>query len=271
MAFDARAICGLTKQPGRWVKSHILPESLTRPSIKGNAFFQYRGAGVPTRPVRRWTSWYDSRLVCAEGEHILSDIDSAAVAELRRHRLVWSGWGDSSSLPAPHKRVPGGPIGVRVVEGVCGTTLRLFFLSILWRAASTTLEEFAEVVVGPDEMEKLRLMILNRDVEPLSFYPCQLTQLSTRGAIHNHAPIKDMKYAPDGKGGLDESVELPTYRFYFDGLIVHMHIALPEQWSVETLGGLIVGAGDALALSTVTFEGSLQYASMREVMDRHGL
>ena len=92
-----------------------------------------------------------------------------------------------------------------------------------------------------------------------------------KGAVHNHAPTRETRYGPDSEGGLDESIPLPTYRFYFDGLIAHMHIGLPDQYSVERLGNMIVGAGDTLALSTVTFEGSLQYASMREVMDQHGL
>jgi hypothetical protein len=261
--------CSLTQRQGQFAKSHIIPEALTRPSTPGNPWFQYSGAD-PRAPVRRWTSWYDLRLVTTQGERILSDLDNAAVVELRKHKLVWSGWADASVLPAPIALIAGGPTGVRVVEGVDGRTLRLFFLSLLWRAAATSMHEFREIALPPNDLERLRVLVLTNDVGPPSFYPCQLTQLSTRGVVHNHAPLKETKYAPDIDGS-GEPVVLPTFRFYFDGLIVHMHLGLPDQYSVETLGAILVGASERLALSTVTFEGSLQYESMRSTMTENGL
>ena len=142
--------CSLTRREGQFAKCHIIPEALTRPSTPGNPWFQYSGAD-PRPPVRRWTSWYDLRLVTTEGERILSDLDNAAVVELRKHKLVWSGWGDASVLPTPIALTGAVPTGVRVVEGVDGRTLRLFFLSLLWRAAATSLPEFKEVAVPPDD------------------------------------------------------------------------------------------------------------------------
>jgi hypothetical protein len=270
--FQPHGICKLTRQEGRFVDSHIIPESLTRASIRSNPLFQYRAGTPGARPVRRWSSWYDPTLVTEEGEKLLSELDNWAVSELRRHRLVWSGWGNESSVARGHTLINGGPIGVRHVEGIEPTKLRLFFLSLLWRAAATTLEEFSEVVLVPEELERLRSMIVNGDAAPLSFYPCQLTQLSTKGVIHNYAPLREMKYAPDLRADAKTlSIELPTFRFYFDGLIVHMHIALPEAYSIERLGNLIVGADESLVLSTVSFEESAQYMNMRTVRKEHGL
>lgn len=235
-AFEPHSLCKLTHREGRFVDSHIIPEALTRTSIKRNPLFQYRAGTPGARPVRRWTSWYDQTLVTEDGEAILSELDGWAISELRRHRLVWSGWGNESSVAGHHTLVSGGPIGVRHVQGIEPTKLRLFCLSLLWRAAATTLEEFSEVVLAQEELERLRLMIVNGDAAPLSFYPCQLTQLSTKGVIHNHAPLREMKYAPDLEGDAWRlSIELPTFWFYFDGLIAHMHIGLPEAYSVERL------------------------------------
>lgn len=264
-------LCKLTHREGNFVKSHIIPESLTRPSIKTNPLFQYRAGAPGVRPVRRWSSWYDSALVTKEGEKLLSELDTWAVFELRRHRLVWSGWGNRSSLTGHHTMIGDGPIGVRCVDGIEPHRLRLFFLSLLWRAAATTLEEFSEVVLAPEELEKLRSMIVNGDAAPLSFYPCQLTQLSTKGIIHNHAPLRETKYAPDLEGNGMRSIELRIFRFYFDGLIMHMHIGLPEGYSVERLGKLIVGADESLVLSTVSFEESLQYMNMRALVEELGI
>jgi hypothetical protein len=141
----------------------------------------------------------------------------------------------------------------------------------LWRAAATTLEEFSDVTLADDELEKLRLMILHGDATPLSFYPCQLTQLSTKGIIHNHAPVADIKHAPNLNAIGAQSIGLPTYRFYFDGLIAHMHVGLPKSYSVGQLGNLIVGAENSVVLSTVSFEDSLQYMNMRAIFEERGI
>lgn len=117
-------VCKLTHRHGKFVDSHIIPASLTKPSVKGSPLFQY---GSGKRPVRRWSSWYDPRLVTADGEKYLSDLDTWAISVLRKHRLVWSGWGDESTLDGYHTRIDG-PIGVRRVEEIDPNQLRLFFL-----------------------------------------------------------------------------------------------------------------------------------------------
>lgn len=259
--------CKLTMQPGVFVDSHLIPEALTRPSVRGQPLYQY---GVGRRATKRWSSWYDPRLVTSEGERYLSDLDAWAIQSLRDHRLVWSGWGSESSLGGSHT-VVAGPFGVRQVSGLDPKRLRLFFLSLLWRAAATELEEFSEVAISDDELEHLRQLILRGESGDLSFYPCQLTQLSTRGAIHNQTPIKDMKVLP-GDGILTpSSFALPTYRFYFDGLIAHMHVSLPKWSDAASLGNLIVGADETVVLSTVTFEESHQNLNMQSVMRDCGL
>lgn len=268
VARKSHGYCKLTHRTGRFVDSHIIPESLTRPTIKSNPLFQY-GSGI--RPLRRWSSWYEPRLVTDEGERYLSDLDNWAVLELRKHRLVWSGWGDELTLDGHHTKIHDGIIGVRRVDGIDPIKLRLFFLSLLWRAAATQLKEFLDVVLPLDDVEKLRLMILNNDTEPLSFYSCQLTQLSTKGITHNHAPLRDTKYLPDLERSGNESIELQTFRFYFDGLIAHMHVGLPLSYNIKQLGNLIVGAENSLVLSTVTFEGSLQNINMRAIMKEYGI
>ena len=260
-------ICKLTLREGTFVDSHIIPEALTRTSVKGNPLFQFGEGTSGSRPVRRWTSWDDRGLVTSDGEKLLSDLDSWAVSELRKNRLVWSGWGDERTLGPHHTQIPGLPIGVRQVDGIDPIRLRLFFLSLLWRAAATTLEEFSEVELAPDDVETLRLMIVNGDAAPISFYPCQLTQMSTKGPIRNHTPFRDAKFAPDLSGDGSLSIPMPTYRFYFDGLVANMHIGLPDGFTVENLGSLLVGVDRTVVLSTVTFEDSLQLLKMRALID----
>lgn len=250
----SHGLCKLTKKHGKHVKSHLIPESLTRPSVRGNYFLQFGQSG---RPLRRWTSWYDKKLVCEKGEKYLSDLDDWAVKELRKQKLIWSGWGTQRSIKYISSEGSKG-IGLRVVSGIDKIRIRLFFLSLLWRAAATDLDEFSPIVLSEEDLERLRLMIVEGQTEPLSFYPCLLTQLTTLGRVHNQSPIRDTTTVPNLDDGNGDPIRLPIYRFYFDGLVAHIHLDLPESYSVENLRGIIVGSDDNLVVTAVDFENSRQ-------------
>lgn len=247
-------ICKLTGQYGVYVESHIIPEALTRPSIRGNPLIEH---GEGRRPSRRWTSWYDSQLVTAEGERYLSDLDSWAISILRRHKLVWSGWGNETGLGRQHTVVDQ-TLGIRSIDGIDTKRLRLFFHSLLWRAAASAREELKDILVSNEELEVLRAAILGTVAAPLDFYPVQLTQLSTRGIAHNQTPIPDRKYLPNPYVPGGSPIALPTYRFYMDGLIAHMYCAMPVGYSVQAIGNLILGVEDSVVLPTIAFDDSRQ-------------
>lgn len=77
-------ICKLTGKNGRFVRSHLLPKALTRPSIRSSHFIQ-SGHGSP--PRIRWDSWYDDELVTREGEDSLTRYDTWAIQELSQLEL----------------------------------------------------------------------------------------------------------------------------------------------------------------------------------------
>ena len=188
----ARGICRLTWREGAFVEAHLIPQALTR-TARRSGLVQ---VGIGHRPSRKWSSWYDTALVTKAGEDILSELDSAGVAELRRHRLVWSSWQGKQELDGVQLTMPDRGVGARSIQNVVGRSLRLFFLSLLWRAAATTRAEFSEIELTPFDLEALRQLVLNRDPGPPSFYPCMLTQLSTLGVRHNNSPIAELIEEP---------------------------------------------------------------------------
>lgn len=258
-----RDLCKLTGKRGKFVKSHLIPKALTRPAVRGQPFLQ---AGMGTRPVRRWDSWYDSRLTIRQGEKILAKLDDWAITELRQHELVWSGWRDStlSNVNLPDF-IPGTNAGIRHIIGIDTEMLRLFFLSLLWRAAATHLQEFSAITIPADDLEKLRRIVLSEESPPLDFYPATLVQLHTMGEIHNLTPISDMKIVPYA----DESREslLPIFRFYLDGLIVHFHRHASDDGYAAKLGPLIVGGDAELIVTTVSYETSFQKENLDLLKD----
>jgi hypothetical protein len=252
--------CKLTKQEGVFVKSHLLPEALTRPERPGLPLFQ-QGSG--TYPVRRWTSWYDDHLVTREGEGILSTHDNWAVAELRRHKLVWSGWDKALDLGSAHHKITGTAQGMRKISGMDQVRLRLFLLTLLRRAAATDRIEFSDVKIPELDLERIRFLICSGDPGPIDTYPAVLTQLSTKGLIHNMTPIAQVKHVPPVSG--KKGYLIPIFRFYLDGLIIHFHQRTSGGGGISAWGNFIVGLDDTLLVTTQTYEGSFEKTNLETV------
>lgn len=199
------SICKLTLKKGKYVKSHIIPKSLTRPSIPGSFFYHYDPKFKCH--IKRPDSWYDKYIVIREGEDYLSDLDSYGIKELRDFGLVWSSNTIRSTASA-------GDYDLIIVDFKDPNKMRRFFLSLLWRAAVSSLPEFNEIELPPSDIERIRKIILGEEKDDLRFYPINLLQLPSKGPIHIFTPIKQ-RFGDNG----DE-----IFRFYMDGLIIHFHI-----------------------------------------------
>jgi hypothetical protein len=257
-----RGTCALTKTEGELIASHLLPKALTRPSKRGRPLIQISSG---KKPVRRWDSWYDDQLVTLQGEKLLTDLDTWAIAAMRKHRRVWSGGQGADSLAGHFTPLSGSPWGIRRVNGLDTRRLRLFFMSLLWRAAATSRPEFHEVSVPDADLEQLRHMILSGSSDPAGYYQVTLTQLSTKGVIQNMPPIAQYKEVRSTVPGLPHRLER-IFRFYLDGLIAH--VRLPEgTMDQEELGAMVLGACDEVVISTVTYERSFQRENLEFVQE----
>ena len=253
--------CKLTGEIGQLVKSHVLPKALTKPLASGAPFAQ---AGRDYPPIKRWDSWYDSSIVTRSGEDILEGYDTWAIEELRKRKLVWSSWDGADQLEvSDFECIPDSDHwGFRTITDLDGGRLRLFFLSLLWRAAVSEMQEFKEVTLRASELRRLRRMLLDGDPTPLHRFPLSLTQISTRGPVHNLTPLAQRRpknpLAPNGAA-------IPIFRFYFDGLIAHFHReSSPDE--VSQLSGMLLGCDEKLMVSTVTYEGSWQRENFDELV-----
>jgi len=234
--------CKLTGTKGKFVKSHLLPQALTKPSLAGQPFIE---AGLGRRPVRRYTSWYDKELVTREGEDILENYDSWGISELRRLKLIWSSWGPMLSLATGDlTRLPViGPTGHGIRRLACRdpAKFRLFFLSLLWRAAATSRPEFDAVQLPEGDLRSLSAMVREGNPAPLDFYPATLVQIASQGPVHNFGPLTEDS---DIDVGEDRPWRRHIFRFYTD------------------YGAISVGFGLELAVQTKPAIGSLQHTNL---------
>jgi hypothetical protein len=252
-------VCALTGVRGTFVKSHVIPRALTRIEPASNPFVLINGDQA--RPLLWWDSWIDRRLVTRAGEDILCDYDNWGIATLRRHHLIWSSWGAFVQVPPPHDQQDQNPFfGIRVFEDIDPTHWRLFFASLLWRAAATALPHFNEIIMPPADLEVLGRSLLTRTPLGDDFYPVALTQLSTRGQDHIRAPLKkEMLIFDDAGNPLGTT---PIFRFYFDGLTAQFRI--PGNLPLQPLGPSGVGNEARFAVVTVPFETSRQRMDLEQ-------
>ena len=155
-------------------------------------------------------------------------------------------------------------------SGIDKEKLRLFFLSVLWRAASSSLEELSSIKVSKNELEKLRIMILLKSIKPLSFFPCQLTQLTTKGITHNQSPIQSTIPSLDSMKNNNAEKDLSVFRFYFDGLVTNIYLNMQlNDYDVKKIGGVFVGAEESIIVTAVPFDKSLQINRLFSVITKN--
>jgi hypothetical protein len=251
MAEKEMGTCALTGEHGPFVDSHIIPRAFSKPAVPGQPLILWRGTAEP--PGLRRNGVYDRALVTRAGEDILERYDAWAINEFRKHNMVWSAWGPRITVPPPHDNY--GPLGHRIFDDIDPIPLRLYFASILWRAAASKRREVAQITIPQDHIDRIAESL--RSGVPLddTFYPVTLTQYSTMGHVHQANPIARLKKMYDNDGNF--TFEIPIFRFYFDGLIAHFHISGGNE-PLPDLGISGVGNYSRLCVHTIPFQESFQ-------------
>ncbi len=228
--------CKLTGTVGPFIKSHIIPRALSDNALDKTARIQYGGGD--TRPSLKYTSWYDQELVTDEGEQKLAKFDDDAIKEFRRLGLVWRFFPPKSESWERHQ-ITGTDSEFITIRNTPSKEMRMFFLSLLWRAATSRREEFREIRLDVISREKLRKIVAG-EVQPHDTdFPCVLVLMTTIGRSQVHSPLRSRLDIPEIFPGARNSEKI--FRFFLDGLIVHigrksMDLGLSERWKYRNVG-----------------------------------
>lgn len=176
--------CKLTGNEGKGVRAHIIPKSF------------YAIDPEETQPVRLITNAkghyprrvpigvYDTTIVTEEGERIFTEWDDYASGLLLENKTAFE--------PLAHN---GETVAFQITE-YDYHKLKLFFLSVLWRASASSQHFFRRVNLGPHE-ESIRNALLEGNPGDSECFSVCLAKWSDH---------------PDGAGMMD------PYRTRFDGL-----------------------------------------------------
>ncbi len=144
------AICRLCGQERKLIKAHIIPRSLYAPLFEDGSPVTVYSTKKGAFPKRARQGIYDNKILCAECDHRIGNWDNVA-----QHFLLapLSKYGDPAVIEER---------GWFEASDFDYTSLKLFFVALLWRAHTTSHPFFAKVELGPWE-EAARQRIISED------------------------------------------------------------------------------------------------------------
>lgn len=176
--------CKLTNTEGKGINAHIIPKSFyaidPKETLPTRLITNVEGKYSKRCPI----GVYDNTIVTEEGERIFSDWDDYASELLIEKK--------SHFEPIEHN----GEVVAFQIPEYDYKKLKLFFLSVLWRASVSTQEFFKKVNLGPHEA-LVRAALLEGDAKNSDWFAVSIAKWSDH---------------PDGAGMMD------PYRTRFDGL-----------------------------------------------------
>lgn len=255
---NSTSTCLLTGDVGKMVKSHIIPKALTRNEIKGGSFIEERNMNGHIVYSKAFDSWHDSNIVTQKGEDILANLDNFAIKELREKGMVWSGKFGNFTEDSTFD----------IVKFNNPQKMRIYFLSLLWRASVSSHPVFKNINLDASKIAKLKALITGEIEDDFSFFPVSLHSLSL-GEIHNYS------------AGFDIIENITFFRLYHDGLIIKfMDREIPsliereakiKGKNINNDPSFFVDNNKSTYFIKIQFKGSKQEDELLEVRKRHEL
>lgn len=195
-------LCRLTGTAGQFAKSHIIPDAFMQRAT--DAPFLECDAASP--PRKRFTGWYDPGILGSKGEKVIAAYDDVAAKCFIGNGFTYRTRRDRHDIHSLSSRFVADQ--VYEIDNVDTARIRLFALSLLWRAAVTSLEAFALVKVSPSHLEDIRVRLLRGDAGPAIEYPVYFGVFCDAEELTKVAPYRPRNH--------------PFYRFFLDGVVCYV-------------------------------------------------
>lgn len=143
-------------------------------------------------------------------------------------------------------------------------TMRIYFLSLLWRASLSSHPVFKNINLDISKITKLKALITGEIEDDFSFFPVSLYSLFL-GEIHNYF------------AGFDIIEGIKFFRLYHDGLIIKFmdkektNIIQLEGKTISNNSSLFVDNNKNTYFIKIQFKGSKQERELLEVRKRYEL
>jgi hypothetical protein len=166
------SVCKLCGEDSPLVKAHIIPKSMYPFEDERREPLLRVPSAPDAPPERSWTGEYDPSLVCAECEGTFHPWDDYAVRLFREE-----------PKEEDYVHVDGEP-GAYTIRAHDYTKLKLFFVSLLWRASESDRRFFAHVSVGRKHAARLKQMMKDKDPGDPEEYSVFIVRLTHHDDAH---------------------------------------------------------------------------------------
>lgn len=199
--------CALCLKHSNLQRSHAIPDSIFRKITKSNNGQAIIIKDDEDTPLHLSSdSWWSYQLCIACEQHINASYEQYSISVLRAHKGVF-------------KKCSA---GVTFTE-IDTKKLQLFFLSILWRAASSDSYAYSKVHLPEAYIEMLRTHIINKKPVPLNKISAKISRLidkTTTGGFDQNI-LKSIITAPFPRISQDKHV---SFLFIFEGFLIEFQI-----------------------------------------------
>lgn len=226
--------CKLSGTKGIGVDAHIIPKAFL--DLGSNNLPSVTVGSAPSfRPKRTRIGWYDQNIVTAQGEKILHELDDYAIKILLQ---------DTTDFK--QELLQNGPPLVRTLEHYNYKKLKLFALSLAWRASVSSRPEMQTINLGPHE-EVIRNILLNNVEICADIYSVNIFQFRP-------SPLANIQINP-----VRQRIEEINYcRIYASPYTIM--IKIDHRKTPRAFRGLCISPNRPLAIVQHNFSGSQEEA-----------
>lgn len=235
--------CKLTGEEGQGVNAHVIPRAFYRIEPAEKRSMKIMGTESNQHPRRSQIGEYDDGIVTERGERIFSPLDDYAAELLLERRGEFT----------THEH-NGVPVALEIQE-YDYTALKLFVLSVLWRAAVSSRPFFSKISLGPHE-KPIREAILNGDAGDSDWYAVSLASwhdTDARGSI-----LDPHKNRFDG---------INYYQLYLENYIAYVKV--DQRLGAADIRHIQLTPDRPLWIVAREFEGSKELKIMKKAVHTH--
>lgn len=180
-------------------KSHIIPDFFYREAGLYNEKHKIIKINVEAFAKSKRISYVPSGDY--EGGILCNDCDNELIGELETYgrKILYGGLNPSEQIECFHVVNPNDGMKSTICKNVDYQRFKLFLLSILFRASISKRDLFQEASISDNELEALRLMLVNRNAGLSDNFPIIMFSYLEDETIPNDLISPALKSTPPGK------------------------------------------------------------------------
>jgi len=235
-----QSVCRLCLQEKKLIKAHIIPEHFFNSLYdeKGQYIEVHMNEDKSESTKKRFKGIWDKTILCGDCDNsVLGKLDDYAA------KIFW-GYRNQELKFTDFQRPDQPLVQWRTAYGIDTTRIKLFFLSLLWRADISKNIFFEDVNLGTEHRDKIRNMIIENNAGTRDDYPILLMHYSRNDEEPRKVISKIFRYQQDA---------LPYYGAIMSGILVLWYIA--PNTITEKFKSMIVSADNDLHILSSPTQG----------------